>query len=74
MAYARTKEEKWVVVVIPFCEELLQNKEAISIELPSDAPQQWINLLTNETIDFADEISLLSSLQKFPVAILTAGL
>ena len=74
MAYARRKDESWVVVVIPFCEKIRQNKEVIRGMLPSDAPQQWTNIFTNETIDLTTNDELISSLQKFPVAVLTAGL
>ena len=73
MAYARRKDDSWIVVVIPFCGEILQNKEAITVSLPTDAPQQWTNIFTNERINFKNNGGLLSSLQKFPVAVLTAG-
>ncbi len=73
MAYARRRDENWVIVVIPFCEELLQNKEAITVMLPTDAPKHLTNIFTNETIDLTNNDNLISSLQKFPVAVLTAG-
>ena len=73
MAYARRKDDSWIVVVISFSTDVLQNN-AIRVSLPTDAPQQWTNIFTNETINFTNDGSLLSSLQKFPVAVFTAGL
>ncbi len=73
LSYARRKDNSWVVVVICFSEDVLKKEKSITVSLPNDSPQSWTNIFTNDKIKAINEINLLSSLQKFPVAVLTAG-
>ena len=74
MAYARRNNASWVVVVIPFTEEVLQEETDISVALPNDAPRHWMNVFTNEKIESGNELNILPALKKFPVVVLTAEL
>jgi maltooligosyltrehalose synthase len=42
------------------------------IVLPEDAPHQWINLFTGETLEIPNQISLAQVFKSFPVALLVA--
>ncbi len=70
MAYARRKENRWIVVVIPFTNTVLEQTD-LTVQLPPDAPNGWQNIFTNDTL-MSDNIALPVSamLQAFPVAVL----
>ena len=73
VAYARKKEDKWVVVIVPFTEEVISN-ETITITLPGGAPTQWQNIFTTQEVDAQNGLSVNEQLKKFPVAVFVAGL
>ncbi len=73
VAYARKKENKWIIVVIPFDEAAMQQEKA-TISLPTGAPAQWSNIFTGETVDSNNELHAEVILKLFPVAVLTSGL
>ncbi len=69
IAYARKKNNQWIIVVVPLQEEIIQAKD-LSVVLPGDAPNEWQNIYTNETLQADGLLKLQNSLQQFPVAVL----
>ncbi len=74
IAYARKKDDKCVVVIIPFAEDILQSVESITVSLPANTSSHWNNIFTNENITSNNEIDVLPLLKKFPVGVLVSGL
>ena len=74
IAYARKKDDKCVVVIIPFTEDILQSAESITVSLPANTSSQWNNIFTNENITSNNEIDVLPLLKKFPVGVLVSEL
>jgi len=71
IAYARKKEDKWGVVVIPTGLVAAQKTgwEEISIPMPADAPKQWRNIFTGEIINTNGQLELKDIFNQFPVAV-----
>jgi (1->4)-alpha-D-glucan 1-alpha-D-glucosylmutase len=82
-AFGRHKAELWALVVIPRLLTKLIPVETLPLGqqvwgddfliLPEDAPQHWLNVLTNETIEFtrvAKTLPLSRVFGMFPVALL----
>jgi (1->4)-alpha-D-glucan 1-alpha-D-glucosylmutase len=63
IAFARRFDKEWALVAVPRLLAKLGNKRwgDTRMEYPPDAPQKWINVLTNEEPDF----------EKFPFMLLT---
>jgi (1->4)-alpha-D-glucan 1-alpha-D-glucosylmutase len=74
MAYAREYEHQWVVVVAPVSETLLTKKELLAdtyLHLPANAPQNWKNEFTGESIIVDNKLPLQAVCSIFPLALLT---
>jgi (1->4)-alpha-D-glucan 1-alpha-D-glucosylmutase len=82
LAYARCKDEQWVVVVIPLA--LAKNRETDQpyiedptdkryIILPDEAPQQWTNVFTGEILQTVDQLSIFECFKDFPLALFTSS-
>jgi len=71
IAYARRKEHKWVMVVIPtgLVAEQKAGWEGISISMPTDAPKQWKNIFTSEIVFTNGALELKEIFNQFPVAV-----
>lgn len=73
-AYARRKEDTWVIAVFPFglAEHDDPDRQQFVI-LPEEAPEHWYNLFTGESLDGGNQLALIDVLRNFPVALLTSG-
>jgi (1->4)-alpha-D-glucan 1-alpha-D-glucosylmutase len=71
IAYARRREDKWVMVIIPTGLVAAQKTgwEDINIPMPADAPKRWKNIFTQEAITTNGELALKEIFNQFPVAV-----
>lgn len=74
IAYARKKEQQWLIAIIPLATNILENRGEIIISLPQDSPTIWRSVFTDETLTANRELNIINPLQKFPVALLISGL
>jgi (1->4)-alpha-D-glucan 1-alpha-D-glucosylmutase len=72
IAYARSYEDQWCLVVAPLLAASRHDKEGSHhrIALPAGAPAEWRNIFTGEEITIRDGKLSLNILKKFPVALL----
>ena len=84
-AFARRKEEAWVLVIIPRLLTKLVRADTLPLGrrvwaddrllLPEDAPEHWLNIFTGEKLKASDrgkELTLSEILRLFPVALLVS--
>ncbi|WP_207515129.1 malto-oligosyltrehalose synthase [Longitalea luteola] len=76
IAYARQYEDQWALVIAPVSDRLLANigEEQFTdvfLTLPANAPVQWTNVFTGETISVKNNLPLNAVFKSFPVALLT---
>jgi (1->4)-alpha-D-glucan 1-alpha-D-glucosylmutase len=71
IAYARKKDKKWVMVVIPTGLVAAQQTgwESMNIQLPADAPKEWRNIFTGELVETNFDLRLKEMFNHFPVAV-----
>ncbi|MDI3322321.1 malto-oligosyltrehalose synthase [Pinibacter sp. MAH-24] len=71
IAYARRKDDKWVLIVIPTGLVAVQKTgwEGINIIIPTGTPKHWRNIFTGETITTNGELQLKEIFNQFPVAV-----
>lgn len=71
IAYARKKEDKWVMVVIPTGLVAAQKTgwEGIEVPMPTDAPKRWRNIFTGEVVSTNGDLQLKEVFNQFPVAV-----
>lgn len=80
ISYARRSGENWILVVVPvlvtkiFDPEILSSDEEvleqIKLALPAEAPENWVNVLSGDTLQINGKISLRKILNQFPVGLL----
>jgi (1->4)-alpha-D-glucan 1-alpha-D-glucosylmutase len=80
IAYARKHKYDWVLVVVPLALAKRGNEQATMnywfdsfIELPGEAPNEWRNVFTGETIQTEKRIALEELFRLFPVGLLFGG-
>lgn len=76
IAYARQHKQQWALVVAPVSDHLLHKSgeelpAELFLQLPSNAPEQWKNEFTGETIVSDSSLPLSLICNVFPVALLT---
>ncbi len=71
IAYLRRYKEEWALVVLPLGIVANTGKQ-FSLTLPPDAPTQWRNIFTEETVT-GPVIEVHELFRRFPVAVLAAG-
>jgi (1->4)-alpha-D-glucan 1-alpha-D-glucosylmutase len=76
VAYARQYEQQWVLVAAPVSDAIIRGREkellsGICLSLPFDAPVNWKNEFTGETITVQNNLPLDAVFNAFPVALLT---
>lgn len=74
-AYMRRHHHHWVLVVFPFGlarheQDSGQQRQEQFVVLPEDAPRQWHNLFTGQTIETPNQIAVSEVFKHFPVALL----
>jgi (1->4)-alpha-D-glucan 1-alpha-D-glucosylmutase len=74
LAYIRHRGPDWALVVIPIVRILDEPGSPLYITLPAGAPVTWTNIFTGEVLQAeGHRLGLTGELDKFPVAMLTAG-
>lgn len=81
LAYIRHNDPDWALIVIPLIRMIDDPLAHLSITLPANAPSRWTNIFTGDvlhssgpaTLNASVEIDLDGALDKFPVAMFTAG-
>jgi len=74
LAYIRRKDQRWTLIVIPLIRIVNDSVEQLSIILPAGAPTRWINIFTGDIFHKENfRLDLKGLLNKFPIAMLTAG-
>jgi maltooligosyltrehalose synthase len=74
IAYARQYEHQWVLVIAPVSDTLFNNKELQAdtyLWLPANAPRNWKNEFTGESIIVDNKLPLKAVCTIFPLALLT---
>jgi len=74
LAYIRRKDRDWVLLIIPLIRSIDDPARPLSITLPANAPVCWTNIFTGDVFHSSSPtLDLDGLLDKFPVAMLTAG-
>ncbi|HVV04415.1 MAG TPA: malto-oligosyltrehalose synthase [Puia sp.] len=73
LAYIRRKDRYWVLIVIPLI-RIIDEPVHLSVALPAGAPTRWTNIFSGDVFHSSGHaLGLGGLLDKFPVAMLTAG-
>ncbi|ELR73638.1 Malto-oligosyltrehalose synthase [Fulvivirga imtechensis AK7] len=80
LCYARVNDEAWYIIMVPKLLTAICNDNQLpvgdviwkdmSIALPDEFPQRWVNVFTNEEIQGDPKLYLSEALRHFPVALL----
>jgi len=83
VAFARRHESEWAVIAVPLHLVALISTEQLplggtvwqdtSINLPENAPREWLNVITEKSLESTRSLDVGSTLAEYPVAMLLSA-